>query len=143
MPPPSVPPRIEPPPAKPSRLPAVLFGGLLLTLAGARLAVARNVPLPRCLFHELTGAPCAFCGGTHCLVAAAHGDFRAAFAWNPLTFLGVAAIAAWFVGWLLARATGWQIPVAWRRRFQSWPWGWLLLAAVALNWIYLWFTFPR
>jgi hypothetical protein len=121
----------------------VLFGGLLLTLAGARWLVAWNVPLPRCLFHELTARPCAFCGGTHCLVAAAQGDFRTAFAWNPLTFLGVVAIGMWFVGWLFSRATGWQMPAEWRRRLQAWPWGWLLLVAVALNWIYLWFTFPR
>ena len=144
MTPPLVPPRIEPPtPGKLSPLPGLVFGGLLLALAGARSIATWQVPLPRCLFRELTGLPCAFCGGTHCLIAAAHGNFRAACAWNPLVFLGGVGLAAWFGGWLFAVVTGWRPPPAWARSLQTWPWPWLLVAAIALNWLYLGFCFPR
>ena len=141
---PPVPPPIEPPPP-PSRLPrpVLAFGGCLLALVAARIIAIWQVPMPRCLLHELTGIPCAFCGGTHCLIAAGHGDFRAAFAWNPFVFLGGVGLAAWFGGWLFAAATGWRPPPAWVGRLQSWPWLWLLLAAIALNWLYLGFAFPR
>jgi hypothetical protein len=58
-------------------------------------------------------------------------------------FLGGVGLAAWFGGWLFAVVTGWRPPPAWARSLQTWPLPWLLVAAIALNWLYLGFCFPR
>jgi len=58
-------------------------------------------------------------------------------------FLGGAGLAVWFGGWLFAVVTVWRPPPAWARHLQAWPWLWLLLGAMALNWLYLGLAFPR
>jgi hypothetical protein len=70
-----------------------------------------------CPFRLLTGYPCPGCGGTHAFVALAHGQFGAAWAYNPLAvvifFLGLAWLIAAFANpsggrpRLSPRATGW------------------------------------
>lgn len=76
----------------------------LAVYAAAALAPMRALDaLPVvCPFRRLTGLPCPGCGGTHAFVAMAHGDFAAAWAYNPL---GAAAFAAGIV-WLLLVFTG-------------------------------------
>src|SRR2546423_11112246 len=46
--------------------------------------LALKLPWPICLFHDLTGHPCATCGATRAAIAFFHGEFRAAWKWNPL-----------------------------------------------------------
>ena len=42
---------------------------------------------PRCLFHALTGLDCPGCGGLRSVQSLLHGDFAAAFRFNPLLYL--------------------------------------------------------
>jgi Protein of unknown function (DUF2752) len=48
---------------------------------------ALKLPLPICVFHSLTGRPCATCGATRSAIALFHGHFLSALGWNPLAFL--------------------------------------------------------
>jgi len=59
-------------------------------LAAAWLYI--GLPVPPCTLKELTGVPCPTCGATR--MARSLLDMRPlqAFAWNPLLFLGVAAV---------------------------------------------------
>jgi len=63
---------------------------------------ARGInPVPTCLFHQVTGLPCPFCGGTRSFVAMAHGNVAAAahvYPLGPLLFLlmlGAIGVAAY------------------------------------------------
>ena len=44
---------------------------------------------PRCPFFALTGLQCPGCGSTHAFYALVHGDFPAAWAFNPFTLVVV------------------------------------------------------
>jgi hypothetical protein len=71
----------------------LLYTAVLLmagVLAGAWLLM--GFPVPPCMLKELTGIPCPTCGATR--MARSLLDLRPlqAFAWNPLLFLGIAAI---------------------------------------------------
>jgi hypothetical protein len=46
--------------------------------------LALKLPWPVCLFHGLTGHPCATCGATRSAIAFFHGQFLSALRWNPL-----------------------------------------------------------
>ena len=72
------------------------FVWLSVSLLSAVMAAAWlrfGLPLPRCLFHELTGLPCLTCGGTRCVLSLVHGRIIEALRWNPGVFLGLAALA--------------------------------------------------
>jgi hypothetical protein len=51
-----------------------------------------GVPLPKCLWHEITGLPCPGCGGTRCARAIMAGSLGRAFAMNPFVFTSFAII---------------------------------------------------
>jgi uncharacterized protein DUF2752 len=55
---------------------------------------ALGLPWPRCVFHELTGLPCVTCGMTRCAIQFFHGNFFAAWKWNPLVFTGLCGVIA-------------------------------------------------
>jgi hypothetical protein len=104
---------------------------------GLRLATLVGWPLPACGFREWTGIPCVACGGTRALLALTEGRWIEALAINPLAALaGIGAVVggvllladarrggSWF-SWIQARAP--------RRPLR------LVLAALVLNWVYLW-----
>ncbi len=69
---------------------ALALGGLL-----ASLWIRLGFPRPACLFREWTGLPCPTCGATRMIEALLSGDILAAAAWNPLIFVGLAALALW------------------------------------------------
>jgi hypothetical protein len=51
-------------------------------------------PLPElCTFRRFTGLGCPGCGMTRCFISLAHGDLRAAWAYNPSGFLMFALFA--------------------------------------------------
>jgi len=54
-----------------------------------------------CPFRALTGWDCPFCGGTRLGSALLHGDVAAAFAFNPLVFVGLVALTVTGVLWLV------------------------------------------
>jgi Protein of unknown function (DUF2752) len=70
--------------------------GRYLALAATAVAVGalhlRHRPGTLCLFRELTGLPCPFCGGTTAAAALGHGHLGAALAASPLA---VGVFVAW------------------------------------------------
>jgi len=57
-----------------------------------------RVPIPEvCTFHNLTGLPCPGCGLTRSLVTAAHGRFKASFAFHRLGILTLLLICGQIV----------------------------------------------
>ena len=67
----------------------VSVGGLLAAAGWLML----GLPWPICIFHQLTGHPCATCGATRAAVAFFHGHFLLGLRWNPLAFAVYCAIA--------------------------------------------------
>jgi hypothetical protein len=106
-----------------------------LALAAAWLIV--GLPWPRCIFHEITGLPCATCGMTRCGIQFFHAHFLAALKWNPLVFAflcGVTAFDLYAFAVLVTRAP--RLRVALRQSGKNYARG-IVISALALNWIYL------
>ncbi|MBX6326511.1 MAG: DUF2752 domain-containing protein, partial [Chthoniobacterales bacterium] len=76
------------------------------SLAFAAVWLALGLPWPRCVFHELTGLPCATCGMTRCAIQFFHGHFLAALRWNPLMFAFLCGLAAFDLYALAVLVTG-------------------------------------
>ena len=78
---------------------------------------ARGVnPIPPCIFHQVTGLPCPFCGGTRSFAAMAHGNVLGAaqvFPIGPLMFLALVA-AVVYCTW--AVVTGRRLQLTMDRR---------------------------
>jgi len=105
---------------RPLRAPSRAAATVALRLAGlvvaATLLAAVHLPWrPRtlCLFREVTGIPCPFCGGTTAMVRLGHGDVPGSLAASPLA---VAMVAYWpMLGvvrppvWLRARRVRWPL----------------------------------
>ena len=116
------------------QLGALWFAAAAATVAAVPLAGVWSPRLPTCPFRSLTGVACPSCGATRALESLVVGDVAAALAWNPLFVVGIGLFVA---GGLLA-------PV-WQRRVGLVPdlRGTVgvrvtLVAAVAVNWVYLW-----
>jgi hypothetical protein len=113
---------------------SVSLGGL----AAAAAWMALRLPWPHCVFLAITGHPCVGCGGTRAAVQFFHGNFLAAWQWNPLAFIflcGVAAFDIYATIVLLLRAPRLRIT-----RFTSTERNvvrTLVICLLALNWIYL------
>jgi len=82
--------RLEPGEVDPELL---LLGASTGSLAWGCAWVGSGLPLPRCAFHAMTGCPCPTCGATRCVAALLHGRVGEAMGWNPMVFLGLAAMA--------------------------------------------------
>jgi hypothetical protein len=100
--------------------------------------LALGLPWPGCWFRRLTGLPCPTCGATRSALSLAHGNLAAALRYNPLIFVcyvGTIILNVYCTGVLL-----FQFP---RPRLAGLPANIkrclcvLVLAAVALNWVYL------
>lgn len=88
-----------------------------------------------CGWKSLTGRPCLGCGGTRSLWALVYGHGEEAFLMNPgvflLALLGVVLVP--YAGSVVFfKFSPWR--PSWALRL---PWRWLLLSALAVNWIYL------
>jgi len=114
-------------------------GGVVLAAFLARAVIDGRVWHPGCGFRWMTGRPCPGCGGTHALAALAGGDPAAALAGNPLVatlalgLLGFAAVA--ILDRLVNR--GRLVPAIHAQVRRVKGAGWLIAAAVLLNWGYL------
>lgn len=95
--------------AVPARRIPWLAGAVLAGIPAALLALrgleAAGLRLPPCLFHRLTGLPCATCGMTRMARAFMRGDLAAAFHWHP----AAAALLC-----LAPLAALWDLRRAWR-----------------------------
>ncbi len=113
---------------------AVSLGGL--GLAASWLAL--HLPWPICLFHAITGHPCATCGATRSAMAFFHGQFFTALKWNPLAFVfycGLSIFNAYALAVLILRKPRLRIGSlsAVERRFSRYA----FLGLFALNWVYV------
>lgn len=116
-----------------------LWGGLLLL--GMVLVLLYHLTgfsltgiLPPCIFHSFTGMDCPGCGTTRMVEALLDGQCGRAFALNPLMFTAFAALALFYL-WFLIRTflPGWK-PL--KLRFPLW-------AAVILGGILVLYWFLR
>ena len=113
---------------------SVSSGSLSLAVIWFSLAL----PWPICGFHQITGLPCLTCGATRSTIALLHGNFAAAWLWNPIAFLalcGVAVFDLYALSVLVARARRLRI-VFLNERAKHFT-RLMVIAALALNWIYL------
>ena len=101
--------------------PDPLYHGVLLAISSAILALAvvlsvrdrsqvllpwLNIPLPElCLMRRTMGFGCPGCGMTRCFISLAHGDWAAAWSYNPagLFLFVVVALQIPFRSWQLWR----------------------------------------
>ena len=133
------------------RLPGTEFDAELVALsvlaaAGGFTAawLMLRLPTPHCVFHAITGLPCLTCGGTRAMRSLLAGDIRAAFEWNPLVFLSIAAAGFFMI--YAAIVTAFRLPRIRVTAFTSREGNALRIAlglAAAANWIYLIFRFSH
>jgi hypothetical protein len=113
---------------------SVSLGSLVLAAAW----FAAGLPWPHCLFHDLTGLPCVTCGATRAAIEFFHGHFAAAGKWNPLMFGFLCALTAYDIyafAVITTRAPRLRIALvsAVGKNYARA----VVIAALALNWIYL------
>jgi hypothetical protein len=106
-------------------------------VAGA-IWLGLGLPTLRCPFLALTGYPCLTCGATRCSIALVHGNFVAAWLWNPLAFVALCGVVLFDVYAAIVLITN-----APRLRFVDWTRAEkntvriALIAVILVNWIYL------
>ncbi len=115
---------------------------LSVSLGGLGLAagwLAAGLPWPSCFFHAVTGHPCLTCGATRSAIAFFHGNFAAAWKWNPLAFTIYTALSI-FDGYafavLVLRRPRLRIVGLTNGEKAVARIG--LIALLALNWAYVW-----
>jgi hypothetical protein len=107
-------------------------------LVGGAVWLRLGLPTLRCPFLAVTGSPCLTCGATRCAIALSHGNFAAAWQWNPLALValcGVALFDLYAAVVLLARLPrlrliDWTVREKNAARIGA-------IALIAVNWIYL------
>jgi len=114
---------------------------LSVSLGSLALAIGwfvAGLPWPHCLFHDLTGFPCVTCGATRAGIEFFHGHFAAAWKWNPLVFGFLCALSAYDLYAFAIITTGARrlriaLASAVGKKYARAA----VIAALALNWIYL------
>lgn len=109
----------------------VSLGVLVLTVAAVALRETGGAGwMPGCQFRRWTGFECAGCGMTRAGHAALNGEFRKAFAFNPvgMVLLPLAMIGYGLevIGWVRGR----PLPV----RFHLGRWGATTIAVILVGW---------
>jgi hypothetical protein len=107
------------------------------SLAFAAVWLGLGLPWPLCVFHQLTGLPCVTCGMTRCAIAFFHGHLIDAWSWNPLVFVTLCGLSIFDAYGFVVVITG---APRLRINFSSTDKIYAraaLIAALALNWIYL------
>ena len=70
----------------------LLWGVAVAALATSVILAPGDLPrLELCVLHRVTGVHCAGCGMTRAFCAISHGDFAAAWGFNPFGFVFYAA----------------------------------------------------
>ncbi len=109
----------------------VSLGVLALAVAAVALRETGGAGwMPGCQFRKWTGFECAGCGMTRAGHAALNGEFRQAFAFNPvgMVLLPVAGLAVLLetIGWVRGR----PLPV----RFHLGRWGAVAIVVILVGW---------
>lgn len=107
-----------------------------ITLSALYAATGQGMPCP---FRMITGWDCPLCGGTRLGNALLHGDVPAAFAYNPLVFLGLGLVTVLGIAWVIEALGGPRLrppaPVAARlRRITATQW---LIAGLVVSVLYV------
>ena len=81
--------------------------------------------MPKCWWHALTGTQCPSCGNTRAAYALLHGDWRAAWGYNPFLFLSfpLGSVIVWL--WAKRPRSKWLPPLAWAFALVSAGW-WII-----------------
>ncbi|HVK58220.1 MAG TPA: DUF2752 domain-containing protein [Candidatus Kapabacteria bacterium] len=107
---------------------ALVIGAVALSFfAKAALEFGLAWKCPMLLLLDL---PCPSCGSTRAFAALAELDFIKAVKFNPLMMLGTVLLPVLFLVRGHLKNARWQV----------WP---IVIAAIALNWIYLFLFLPR
>lgn len=113
----------------------IAAGTLVFLAIFAALPMSMFSVLPACTFKNLTGLPCALCGGTRSARAFLHGDLATAWYLNPLSLFVIIFMAVGVV--ILAWEAGCGRPFTdWRaalKRLQ--PWMPLILVLLIVWWV--------
>ncbi|MEI6971053.1 MAG: DUF2752 domain-containing protein [bacterium] len=111
----------------------VLSGGAFGVLLISVLLAQGSLPaIPLCQFNLLTGLPCAGCGITRAFCAIGHGDFGAAWNYNPLAFILYPATLVLFLRPLLRR-----LRPALEGKVVLSPWfGRTTIVVIAMMWVF-------
>lgn len=106
--------------------------------AGLAACLSAHLPMPRCIFHSLTGVPCVTCGATRSAWQFLQGHFWAALLFNPLAFLaycGVLVFDFYALIILIGRRPRLRLePLTQAEKSLA---RYLVIALLAANWIYL------
>jgi hypothetical protein len=99
-------------PGGPARV-AIRYAAVALAAVVLGALHLRHRPATVCVFREVTGLPCPFCGGTTAAVRLGHGNIGGALAASPLA---VAMLATWPLldvvrppHWVRSRRARWSV----------------------------------
>ncbi|MBI3832244.1 MAG: DUF2752 domain-containing protein [Planctomycetes bacterium] len=115
---------------RPSAVLSILAGGAVLTSCVFSPGGLPNLPV--CWFKNTTGLPCPGCGLTRAFCAISHGDFGAAWSFNPFGFLfyaGAVALAVWPV-------LVWKFPRLENVRPAARRVVWFVFGLIAAMWVF-------
>ena len=110
----------------------------IAAVAGGGIWLSLGLPTLRCPFLAVTSYPCLTCGATRCAIALLHGNFSAAWSWNPLALLALCGVALFDVYAVIVLVTG-----APRLRAIDWTQAEknavrvAVIVLIAVNWAYL------
>lgn len=93
---------------------AVALAGVVV--AAFCLDPDRPLPFDLCLFHQLTGLPCPFCGLTRAFCHALHGQWSQSLAYHPAGILLAAAVSGRAVWLALDAMHGRSLQAGWYQR---------------------------
>jgi hypothetical protein len=116
--------------------------GLLIAAAGAvgTLAVGLlhldRLPISMCGLKFATGCPCPTCGSTRAVGRLFLGDWRGAFAMNPMTTAGALVVALWGLADLVLVPWGRSLSIS-LSPGSARVCRWAVALVVLANWVYL------
>jgi Protein of unknown function (DUF2752) len=105
---------------------------------GGAIWLRLGFPMLRCPFLAVTGYPCLTCGATRCAIAFLHGNFFAAWLWNPLALVALCFVVLFDVYAaivLLGRAPRLRL-IDWTQAEKN-AVRIAVVALIVVNWIYL------
>ena len=83
-----------------------LVSALVVVLVSILASGPEGLPLPSCLFREMTGISCLTCGLTRALEAASHGRLQAAVQFHLLGPFVLAGMVVLALVWVAEASTG-------------------------------------